>query len=520
MKTGVGRAGPHVPSQRTTFPPDSTGAARGVEAPGTTSPGRPEPGGCLEGTANLNPAANRHPAASRHPAANRVPAASRVPAANPGRALPLRTLLPAADLLSLGIAIGVTALTGIAGPIPLLLYPAGVAAALAAGGLSRLRICRRAADQAAALTAAATVPAMLLLPWLGADPALRLSLTTAGLLLTGRLVLYQILGAAHRHGRLTEPVALIGTGALGVYLAELMLARPELGLRPVGFLESGTRRRDLPLPLLGTPGDLGDVVAGLGIRRVIICHAGHGDEDLVSILRASAPLTADVCVVPRLYEIGALMPRYAGDELWGIPLVPLRLGHRTAALAAKRAFDVLVAAVLLVLAAPVIAILAALIRLESGPGIIFRQVRLTGPGRLTSIVKLRSLPAQGDSDTVWTVPAQQATCLGRWLRRTHLDELPQLFNVLGGSMSLVGPRPERPHFAAQFDRDIQGYPDRLRMRAGLTGWAQVHGLNGDTSVVERARFDNQYIENWSLWLDVLILGRTIAGLLHPVGGES
>ena len=481
MRTSARTAGAHLPQQRTRNRARAAGPARAARPCGAANPGA---------------------------------------AANPGCALTLRAIIPVTDLISLGVAVVITTRVGAAGPIPLILYAAGVAAALAAGGLSRLRICRRAADQAAALVTAAAVPALVLLPWLRPDAAWRLALTTAGLLLAGRLAMYQVLGAAHRRGRLTEPATLVGTGALGVHLAELMLARPELGLRPVGFLESGKRRRDLPLPLLGTPGDLGDVVAGLGVRRVIICHSGHGDEDLVSILRAGAPLAADVCVVPRLYEIGARTPRYAGDELWGIPLVPLRLGRRTAALAAKRVFDVLIATVLLVLAAPVIAGLAVMIRLESGPGPFFRQVRLTGPERLTSVVKLRTLPAHGDPDTVWTVPAQRAGLLGRWLRRTHLDELPQLINVLGGSMSLVGPRPERPHFAAQFDRDIQGYPDRLRMRAGLTGWAQVHGLNGDTSVVERARFDNQYIENWSLWLDVLILGRTIAGLLHPAGGES
>ena len=178
----------------------------------------------------------------------------------------------------------------------------------------------------------------------------------------------------------------------------------------------------------------------------------------------------------------------------------------------KRAFDIAGAAVLLVLAAPVLLVLAIAVRLQLRRPALFRQIRVVGSGQLAEIIKLRTFggpDAMWDPDTCWAPPGQQCTSLGRFLRSTHLDELPQLVNVLRGDMSLVGPRPERPYFARQFGQDVPGYHDRDRMPAGLTGWAQVHGLNGDTSISDRVRLDNSYIENWSFRLDLVILARTI-----------
>ena len=268
----------------------------------------------------------------------------------------------------------------------------------------------------------------------------------------------------------------------------------------------------LPLPLLGAAADLPVIVRQHRIRRVIVTAAADGDAALLTALRQARELPTDICVVPRLSELGTAVPRSVVDEIWGVPLLPLRRMGAPARLV-KRAFDISISLTLLVALGPLIALLAAVTWWQLRRPALFRQIRVTGPGRQAEVLKLRTMGHHGNPDTCWTVPPQRSTAFGRFLRSTHLDELPQLANVALGQMSLVGPRPERPYFAARFAQEIPGYADRLRMTAGLTGWAQVHGLNGDTSIRDRARFDNAYIENWSLWLDLVIVARSATGLL-------
>jgi exopolysaccharide biosynthesis polyprenyl glycosylphosphotransferase len=417
--------------------------------------------------------------------------------------------LPVADSLGLAAA-GVTSPDGTCAAV----YALAVLVGLSAAGLHRLRICLRVTDQISRILAAAALPLLLLLPFLPAPGLARLALLSAGLVISCRLAACALLRTAHRRGRLLEPTLVLGSGTFGAYLAGQIRQHPELGLRVSGFLDAGPPRRDLPEPSIGRPEDLAEVVAGLGIRRVIICYGDWRDEDLVVILRACHQVAADVCVVPRLHELGLAIPRGCLDEIWGVPLIPLRqLARGRAGAGLKRAFDLTVAAVLLVFAAPFLLGLAAVIRLQTGQSPLYRQLRVTGAGRQASILKLRTITAPSDLDTTWAVDPRQCSRLGRWLRATHLDELPQLINVLRGDLSLVGPRPERAYFAERFARQIPRYSDRERMRAGLTGWAQVHGLHGDTSIAERSRFDNIYIEYWSPWLDLVILVRTIGAAL-------
>jgi lipopolysaccharide/colanic/teichoic acid biosynthesis glycosyltransferase len=160
------------------------------------------------------------------------------------------------------------------------------------------------------------------------------------------------------------------------------------------------------------------------------------------------------------------------------------------------------------------------VRVEGGPGVIFRQPRVGRDGVVFQCLKLRSMrPAnETDSATTWSVANDNRVGpVGRFLRRTSLDELPQLWNILRGDMTLVGPRPERPHFVDRFSAEYDRYAHRHRVQAGLTGLAQVSGLRGDTSIADRARFDNYYIEHWSLWLDMKIIVRTFSEVLFARG---
>jgi lipopolysaccharide/colanic/teichoic acid biosynthesis glycosyltransferase len=163
---------------------------------------------------------------------------------------------------------------------------------------------------------------------------------------------------------------------------------------------------------------------------------------------------------------------------------------------------------------------AILVRIEGGPGVIFRQARVGRHGVVFDCLKLRSMRPvdEKESATNWTVAGDHRVGpVGRFLRRTSIDELPQLWNIIRGDMTLVGPRPERPHFVDKFSSEYERYAHRHRVQAGLTGLAQVSGLRGDTSIADRARYDNYYIEHWSLWLDVKIVIRTFGEVLFARG---
>jgi exopolysaccharide biosynthesis polyprenyl glycosylphosphotransferase len=223
-------------------------------------------------------------------------------------------------------------------------------------------------------------------------------------------------------------------------------------------------------------------------------------------------------VVPRLYHVHNL--GRVNDHIGAIPIVrinrPSFTGPRWFA---KRSADLVAALVALVLLSPVLLLCAILVVLDGGfrGGVFFRQERVGRNGRTFKVIKFRTMrPASSaESDTQWSISQDsRVRPIGRFMRRTSLDELPQLWNILRGDMTFVGPRPERPHFVAEFSAKYPEYADRHRAPAGLTGLAQVSGLRGDTPIADRARFDNYYIDNWSLWLDIKVGLRTFRELFR------
>ncbi|HET9672210.1 MAG TPA: exopolysaccharide biosynthesis polyprenyl glycosylphosphotransferase, partial [Actinomycetota bacterium] len=294
--------------------------------------------------------------------------------------------------------------------------------------------------------------------------------------------------------------------------------RPEYGLKPIGIL--GRPIDDPLLPRLGEVAELPQIAAEYAVRRVLVAFGDVPDQELVTILRANEDLPAEIHVVPRFFELSGVPQGAAVDDVSGIPLFHLRRpALRAAGRLQKRLFDLVVASFLLVVTLPLLAVLALAVRLSSPGPILFRQQRVGRDGRPFQIVKFRTMHVNDDADTEWIADADAArdgvTAVGHLLRRSSLDELPQLVNVLRGEMSLVGPRPERPHYTGRFSETVSRYDDRHRVVGGLTGWAQINGRDrGLDSVPQRARLDNYYIENWSLWRDVVIVVRTLGVLLR------
>ncbi|MDP6373068.1 MAG: undecaprenyl-phosphate glucose phosphotransferase [Vicinamibacterales bacterium] len=309
-------------------------------------------------------------------------------------------------------------------------------------------------------------------------------------------------------------VLIAGSGDLGRLVADKALQHRELGYRVVGFLDDRAEQDHLGyrgLPLLGTLGDVGDLLHREQIDLLYITLPLEEHVKMLSLIEAAARECVEVKVVPDLLQFIALK---AGlEDLDGVPIISVNdvpLHGMNSAL--KRVIDVgLSAAALATLSAPMAAI-ALLVRYSSPGPVLYRQERMGLDGRPFTVYKFRSMHNQAEADTgpVWARDNDpRRTLLGSWLRRFNLDELPQLWNVLRGDMSLVGPRPERPYFVEKFKHRFPQYMLRHKVKAGMTGWAQVNGWRGNTSIEKRIEFDLYYIENWSVALDFRILWLTV-----------
>ena len=420
----------------------------------------------------------------------------------------------------------------------LVIYPILVLLLFHLRHMYRLRLRVQILDEvrgtltATALAAMAVISARALV---ADDPNLvgqtvRLWAFSAVYLTAGRVSLAWALSGARRHDRAMLPTLIVGAGRIGKLTARRLQEHAESGLRPIGFLDKEPLDDgDDSLPVLGASWDLERVVREHGVRHVVIAFSTAPHQVFLSIVDRCDELGVTVSQVPRLFE--KMTDRVTVEHLGGLPLISVRRADPQGwHFAVKYALDRAAAAVALVLVGPILLGAAAAVAISLGRPIFYRQRRVGLDGRPFDILKFRTMrPAEGqtpgsayalgeDGIAPGGVEGEdRRTRAGAFLRRTSLDELPQLLNVVRGEMSLVGPRPERPELVAIFEDSIHRYDERHRVKAGITGWAQVHGLRGNTSLADRVEWDNYYIEHWSLWLDVKIMLMTFTAVLHHRG---
>jgi Undecaprenyl-phosphate glucose phosphotransferase len=356
------------------------------------------------------------------------------------------------------------------------------------------------------------------------------------LLLVGlRGGIYLVLRRARAHGHNLRRVLVVGAGRAGQRLAHAFRQYPWMGFEVVGFLDDrGPAVDGEPLGAIAVPGaarplilgkvdEIGDVLddlqrQGRGVDFVYAALPLEAAGKIQRVADAVAVRTANLAMVPDLFQLDLLLNARVSD-VDGLPVLhlldqaPFDIRYL-----AKRVLDIAFSATALFLLAPILSGIALAVKMSSPGPVFYRQERMSLNGQTFRMLKFRSMPVGAESSTgaVWASPGEsRATRVGTFLRRTSLDELPQFINVLRGDMSVVGPRPERPVFIEQFRHEVPGYMLRHKMKAGITGWAQIHGWRGNTSIHKRIEYDLYYIQNWSLKLDLKIMAMTVVkGFVH------
>jgi exopolysaccharide biosynthesis polyprenyl glycosylphosphotransferase len=313
-----------------------------------------------------------------------------------------------------------------------------------------------------------------------------------------------------------EHLLLVGTGEVARMILQKTVQSPQLGYRVIGFVDGQSDLQEVAgLPVFGGRAQLAEIVAQHGVGEVIIALPEASHDELLDMIQACETAHAAVRIFPDLFQI--IASELSIGDLDGLPMLTVRdAALRGWKLTVKRAMDVVLSGLGLMVLSPFLLLVALAIKLESKGPVFFTQVRVGLDGKPFEMVKFRSMRVDAEAQTgaVWaTEDDPRRTRLGTILRKTSIDELPQLINVLLGDMSLVGPRPERPVFVDQFRQVVPRYMERHQEKAGMTGWAQVNGLRGDTSIIERTKYDLYYIENWSLLFDLKILVRTFVNAL-------
>ncbi|MFI5284569.1 MAG: undecaprenyl-phosphate glucose phosphotransferase [Candidatus Dormibacterales bacterium] len=335
-------------------------------------------------------------------------------------------------------------------------------------------------------------------------------LAAAILILVARYVLRRVRARSWRKGDGIDRVVVVGSGASADLILQRIRMFPDYGYQVVGVIGDGLKAGDLfgGADVLGTPGNLRQVVMDRNVNLVFVAAPDLSQDAILELVDSCRDCGTDFRIVPSMLEI--MTSRVSGDQLDGIPLLQFRHGLDVDAAKAtsKRVLDLVVAGIGLIVISPVLLVITVLVKVSSPGPVLIHQERTGLDERSMIMHKFRTMRADAEVQTgpVWTSTNDpRRTWIGQVLRRFSLDELPQLWNVIVGEMSLVGPRPERPVFVADFKARLDRYADRHLVRPGLTGWAQVNDLRGQTSVEERLIYDLYYIENWSLAFDLKII---------------
>lgn len=439
-----------------------------------------------------------------------------------------------------------------------LAFSALVLLLFAVRGLYALRLRVHFLDDLPHIFSATAAAAMLVIAMrvvLGSEPAavqvVHYWLLVAGSLIVGRAGTNLAQARAWRRGETERPTLILGAGKVGHLTAKRLLERPELGLRPVGFLDKEPLELgdvSVRLPVLGASWDLDRIISEYGVEHVIVTFSTAPYHVIVGLTRRCWERGVSVSLVPRLFEVDGR--RVSVEHLGGLPFIGIDVTDPKGwQFAVKYAIDRVVAAVALLFALPLFGAVGLAIRVSMGKPVFYRQKRVGRDGHAFEMLKFRTMRGKpeesGEADVEWALrelsesgavaagqspngghgekrPAvdDRRTPLGRLLRKFSLDELPQLLNVLRGDMSLIGPRPERLSYVERFEHRVHRYGDRHRVKSGITGWAQVNGLRGKTSLADRVEWDNHYVGHWSPWLDFKIVLMTVAAVLRGETGDQ
>ena len=340
---------------------------------------------------------------------------------------------------------------------------------------------------------------------------------------------------AARRGAFGRPTVIVGAGQIGHLIANRLIADPHVDLVPIGFVDDDPRDIEdiAQVPVLGTMAELRNVVTEHRVEHAILSFSRATHLEDLEAKNRLMELGVSVSIIPRLFE--GVPDRIALERVGGLPLVTIYPSDpKSIQVAIKYVIGQLMAFVMVVLVSPLLLLIALGVLIDLGRPVLFRQTRVGLDGREFGMFKFRTMRTEKGAEAAGEEEVEpegagglesglapggvegddRRTRLGTLLRRTSLDELPQLFNVLKGDMAIVGPRPERPGFVKLYTPEVYRYADRQRVRSGITGWAQVHGLRGKTSLADRVEWDNYYIENWSLWLDFKILLLTLTAVVR------